>query len=131
VDTLNNINHRGIRNHTKQNIFASTGQNNIVANSKQTSALNNSNLQKLVSNITETDITIDKLDNVFEEANNILSNTHFRLSYSIHENTNRIIVTVYDSFSDEVIREIPEGSRLDALSRALDLTGLFFDEVVE
>lgn len=131
MDTLNNINHRGIRNHTKQNIFASTGQNNIVANSKQTSALNNSNLQKLVSNITETDITIDKLDNVFEEANNILSNTHFRLSYSIHENTNRIIVTVYDSFSDEVIREIPEGSRLDALSRALDLTGLFFDEVVE
>ena len=54
--------------------------------------------------------------------------THMRhLSINFHEPTGRHIVTVYDSETNQAIREIPPEKVLDAHASILELAGLFVD----
>jgi len=54
--------------------------------------------------------------------------THGRhLSIEFHEATGRRMVTVYDSETNEAIREIPPQRVLDAHASLLELAGLFVD----
>ena len=73
-------------------------------------------------------ITDTMLDQAFEDANRILSGGTFKLSYDRHEATGRIMVTVYNAQSDEVIRELPPESRLDIYARITEFVGLMFDQ---
>ena len=76
----------------------------------------------------EENVTDTMLDSAFEDANNVLSGSSFRLSYAKHEDTGRIMVTVYERQSDEVLREIPSESRLDIYARITEFVGLLFDQ---
>ena len=62
------------------------------------------------------------------EANRALEASTFRLNYDIHEATNTVMVQVIDFDTNEVLRELPPESRLDAIAKMLDLAGLLFDE---
>ncbi|MCL2839918.1 MAG: flagellar protein FlaG [Defluviitaleaceae bacterium] len=54
--------------------------------------------------------------------------THGRhLSVTFHQATGRNMVTVYDSETNEAIREIPPQRVLDAHASILELAGLFMD----
>ena len=54
--------------------------------------------------------------------------SHMRhLSINFHEPTGRHIVTVYDSETNQAIREIPPERVLDAHASILELAGLFVD----
>lgn len=53
---------------------------------------------------------------------------HTQLSFKYHDDTNRISITVKDSDTDEVIREIPPEKALDMLAKAWELAGLMVDE---
>lgn len=53
---------------------------------------------------------------------------HTQLSFKYHEDTNRISITVTDSDTDEVIREIPPEKMLDMLAKAWEMAGLLVDE---
>lgn len=53
---------------------------------------------------------------------------HTQLSFKYHEDTNRISITVTDSDTDEVIREIPPEKALDMLAKAWEMAGLLIDE---
>jgi uncharacterized FlaG/YvyC family protein len=54
--------------------------------------------------------------------------THRRhLSIRHHEPSNRRIVTVYDSDTNEAIREIPPESVLAAHANMLEMAGIFLD----
>lgn len=53
---------------------------------------------------------------------------HTQLSFKYHEETNRISITVTDSDTDEVIREIPPEKALDMLAKAWEMAGLLVDE---
>ena len=53
---------------------------------------------------------------------------HTQLSFKYHEDTNRISITVTDSDTDEVIREIPPEKTLDMLAKAWEMAGLLVDE---
>lgn len=53
---------------------------------------------------------------------------HTQLSFKYHEETNRISITVTDSDTDEVIREIPPEKALDMLAKAWEIAGLLVDE---
>lgn len=46
-----------------------------------------------------------------------------------HEKTNRMVVTVVDKETEEVVREIPSEKILDMLAKMWDAAGLFVDEV--
>ena len=55
--------------------------------------------------------------------------THGRhLSINFHEPTGRRVVTVYDSETNQAIREIPPEKVLDAHASILELAGLFVDQ---
>ena len=73
------------------------------------------------------DISDYMIDRAFTDANRALDGGSFRLSYGIHEASNRIHVAIYDSSTNELIREVPSQSRLDLYARITEFTGLLFD----
>jgi flagellar protein FlaG len=80
------------------------------------------------NNLRQEDVSDFMIDRAFRDANRALEGGAFRLSYGIHEATNRVTVSVYDSETGEVIRELPSEDRLDLYARITEFTGLFFDE---
>ena len=76
----------------------------------------------------EENVTDAMLDRAFEEANRALAGSSFSLSYRMHEDSNRIMVTVYEANSREVLREIPAESRLEIYARIMEFVGLLFDQ---
>jgi flagellar protein FlaG len=61
------------------------------------------------------------------EINSSIAMYRRHLGIRYHEATNRNIVTVYDSDTNEVIREIPPESVLEAHANMLEMVGLFVD----
>ena len=53
-----------------------------------------------------------------------------RLEFKIHDDTNRIIVRIYDKASDELITEIPPEKFLDLIAGLWKQAGLIVDEKV-
>lgn len=68
---------------------------------------------------------VDDLNKTVKQANPM---HHTQLSFKYHEDTNRISITVTDSDTDEVIREIPPEKTLDMLAKAWEMAGLLVDE---
>lgn len=68
---------------------------------------------------------VEDLNKQVKQANPI---RHTQLSFKYHDDTNRISITVTDSDTDEVIREIPPEKALDMLAKAWELAGLMVDE---
>jgi flagellar protein FlaG len=75
----------------------------------------------------EENVTDRMIEQAIEDANKVLAPNSFRLSYNIHEATNRVMVRVYDTDTNEIVREVPTESRLDILAKIVELTGLMFD----
>ena len=67
----------------------------------------------------------DALQRAVSEVNSSLAIHGRHLSIRHHEPTNRRIVTVYDSITNEVVREIPPERVLDAHASMLEMVGLF------
>lgn len=76
----------------------------------------------------ESEITESVISRYINNVNQALELSFFRLDYRIHEDTNRVMVAVVDSKTDEVLREIPPESRLDVLARIQEFVGLLFDD---
>lgn len=65
-----------------------------------------------------------------EEVHRKLGTIHsVDLQFSIHEGSGRLAVTVMDSMTGEVIREIPPSEILDLAARLDEMIGLLFDQV--
>lgn len=81
---------------------------------------------------TEKDVSPEKVKAAVDDLNRHVkqANTmkHTALSFKYHDDTNRISITVTDSDTDEVIREIPPEKALDMLAKAWELAGLMVDE---
>jgi flagellar protein FlaG len=76
----------------------------------------------------DNDIPESRIDEYVSRVNVALQPSFFRLSHSIHEATNMVMVQVIDTNTEEVVREIPSESRLDVMARMLEFAGLLFDE---
>lgn len=70
-------------------------------------------------------VAVDDLNKTVKQASPL---HHTQLSFKYHEDTNRISITVTDSDTDEVIREIPPEKTLDMLAKAWEMAGLLVDE---
>lgn len=82
---------------------------------------------------TEGELSKEKVQSAVEDLNkqlkqkaNPLHGT--QLSFKYHDDTNRISITVTNSDTDEVIREIPPEKALDMLAKAWEMAGLLIDE---
>lgn len=51
-----------------------------------------------------------------------------RFERGVHERSNRVMVKVIDTLTDEVIREIPPEKILDAMANICELAGIIVDE---
>ena len=80
------------------------------------------------TSLREEGITDAMLDRAFEDVNRALAGGSFSLSYRVHEDTNRVVVTVYEAHTREVLREIPAESRLEIYARIMEFVGLLFDQ---
>jgi len=63
-----------------------------------------------------------------EKANKAILGGNRRFEFSIHEQTNQILVRIYDSETEELIREIPNEKILDMVAKICEMAGLFVDE---
>lgn len=74
------------------------------------------------------DVSPEKIKNAISEINKKIRPTHTQCEFKYHEATNRICITVKDSETDEVIKEIPPEKTLDMIAKTLELAGLLVDE---
>ena len=81
---------------------------------------------------TDQEVAPDKIKAAVDDLNKTVKQAspmhHTQLSFKYHEDTNRISITVTDSDTDEVIREIPPVKTLDLLAKAWEMAGLLVDE---
>ena len=74
------------------------------------------------------EISTEKVKSAVDNINKQIALKHTNCSFKYHEETNRISITVKDSETDEIIREIPPEKALDMLAKAWELAGLMVDE---
>ena len=81
---------------------------------------------------TDQEVAPDKIKAAVDDLNKTVKQAspmhHTQLSFKYHEDTIRISITVTDSDTDEVIREIPPEKTLDMLAKAWEMAGLLVDE---
>ena len=81
---------------------------------------------------TDQEVAPDKIKAAVDDLNKTVKQAspmhHTQLSFKYHEDTNRISITVTDSDTDEVIREIPPEKTLDMLAKVWEMAGLLVDE---
>jgi flagellar protein FlaG len=78
------------------------------------------------------DKNIDQEDimQAIKQANKALEGTNRRFEYSVHEQTNTIMIKVINSDTDEIIREIPPERILNLIAKLWELAGLIVDKKV-
>ena len=74
------------------------------------------------------EVPSEKIKSAVDTINKQIAMRHTNCSFKYHDDTNRISITVKDSDTDEVIREIPAEKALDMLAKAWELAGLMVDE---
>ena len=76
----------------------------------------------------EKEVPTEKIKSAVDTLNKQIAMRHTNCSFKYHDDTNRISITVKDTDTDEVIREITEEKALDMLAKAWELAGLMVDE---
>ncbi|MCR8844805.1 flagellar protein FlaG [Paenibacillus sp. SC116] len=71
--------------------------------------------------------TVEELVNKFNTA---MQDSQTHIKVKMHEDMNAIMVTIIDSNTDEVIKEIPSEKMLDMMYNLCVKNGLFMDEKV-
>ena len=103
--------------------------NSMQSNSKEWSLANG----KSISQLNEYDkgnmpvserVVIDAI----QRANKAISGGNRRFEFSIHEETNEIVVKVFNSDTDELIKEIPNEKILDMVAKICEMAGILVDE---
>lgn len=78
----------------------------------------------------EKQIPQDKLIKAIEKANKSFEPFDRRFEISIHEKTKTVMVKVFDSKNDELIREIPSEKLLDMVTHMLEVAGILVDQKI-
>ena len=76
----------------------------------------------------EEKITIKQLEKTVNKANEHIMGVNTQLQYRIHEGTDRIMVRLIDTESQDVIREIPPEKMLDLVAEIWKRVGLVVDK---
>lgn len=76
----------------------------------------------------EKKITMEQLEKAVNKANEHIMGVNTQLQYRIHEGTDRIMVRLIDTESQDVIREIPPEKMLDLVAEIWKRVGLVVDK---
>lgn len=75
----------------------------------------------------EEKITMEQLEKAVNKANEHILGVNTQFQYRIHEGTDRIMVKLIDTKSQDVIREIPPEKMLDLVAEIWKRVGLVID----
>ncbi|NYF23943.1 flagellar protein FlaG [Sporosarcina sp. JAI121] len=78
----------------------------------------------------EKQLPADKAKQVTDSMNTFLESSNTQLRFKFHEKLNEYYVTIIDSNTDEVIREIPSKKLLDTHAAMREFVGLLVDRKV-
>lgn len=70
----------------------------------------------------------EDLSEAIEKANKSFKPHNRKLEFNNHDKSNRILVKVIDTNTDEVIREIPPEKIVDMVANMMEIAGIFLDE---
>lgn len=87
-----------------------------------------SNIQITENSTNQDSINERKIKDAITGANNKLVQKRTRCEYSYNEDIKRVSIKVYDSETDEVLKEIPAEETLEMLEKIWELAGLLVDE---
>lgn len=74
--------------------------------------------------------TKDELSEKIEAINNRILGYDKRVEFSVHEKTNRIMMKVVDTVTDEVIKELPPEKMLDIMAGIWEVAGILVDKKI-
>lgn len=75
-------------------------------------------------------VSEDTLNKGVERMNMAIQRADEHLQFSVHKETNRIVVKLVDTATDEVVREFPAEKFLDLVANLMKLSGLNVDETI-
>ena len=78
----------------------------------------------------EQQLPADKAKQVTDSVNMFLESANTQLRFKLHEKLNEYYVTIVDSTTDEVIREIPSKKLLDIHAAMREFVGLLVDRKI-
>lgn len=78
----------------------------------------------------EQQLPADKAKQMTDSMNTFLESANTQLRFKFHEKLNEYYVTIVDSKTDEVIREIPSKKLLDIHAAMREFVGLFVDRKI-
>ena len=88
-------------------------------------------IQKAPGGSTESDeITTEDVKDVLEAFQELSQTIQTRLSFTVHDENNEIVVKVFDKESNELIRQFPSDEVLALQDKMSDLAGFLFDQNV-
>lgn len=99
-------------------------ENNVNNTSNKIENSSNTNNQ----NTKEEKHSKENVEKILKLINEQFKSFDREFSYNLHESTNRYIVTVKDSKTGDVIREIPSEESLDLFAKMLEMAGIFVDK---
>ena len=74
------------------------------------------------------EVSRDEINDIVKRLNKTFDNENERITFSYHEKTNRIIIKVLDSKTNEVLREIPPKDILKLVENIQQYLGILYDE---
>jgi len=74
------------------------------------------------------DLSREEIADVVDRLNSGVRDMHERLTFSFHEKTQRVVVKIINTDTNEVIREIPAREAIKLLEHIQDFLGMIVDE---
>jgi flagellar protein FlaG len=74
------------------------------------------------------ELSREEIADVVDRLNSGVRDMHERLSFSFHEKTQRVVVKIVNTDTNEVIREIPAKEAIKLLEHIQDFLGMMVDE---
>jgi len=81
-------------------------------------------------NLEEEYLLPEKAKKMTDSLNQLLETTNTKLRYEFHEKLEKYYVTLVDSQTDQVVREIPNKKLMDMYVAMLEFVGIFVDKKI-
>lgn len=122
-----NVTIKDSSNNKAYNAKTNSGKTSSVSVEKRKQ--NNNNINDGTREISQEPKKVnEEIQKMVDELNDRLDSTDQTIKYEVHDKTNTVMIRIVNKETDEVIREVPKESDLDALADVLEKAGMMFDE---
>lgn len=109
-----------------------TADNTVAKENKVSSNQASDNLNQASDNLNQTNdkqisMSTKEVEEVVESFQEMSETIQTKLSFSVDEENNEIVVKIFDKESEELIRQFPSEEMLSLQNKMTDLAGFLFD----